>query len=194
MSRGELALGLRCTNTGISREVLKLLHQDVINRLPSRVDTLKRRVREQLPLLELHKSVSLTPEKQPSSRGDPASSTLVLQPKEDLIFFNPINSFRRILLSNLYGKLHQGVAKFTNTPRESWQTDSWAGSIRTTCGEYAHIKDSIEPVFGSDTNVDMANKKWGRIVVVGRYYLSADKGIAQGQIESYHDSLDNTDR
>ena len=143
MSRGELALGLWCTNTGTSRaeysallEVLKLLDQDVINRLPSRVDTLKRRVKEQLPLLELRKStVPLAPEKQPSSRRDPVSGASVRQPKEDLIFFNPIDLFRIILSSNLCSKLHRGFAKFTDTPRELWQTDSWAGSVRTTCGE-----------------------------------------------------------
>jgi hypothetical protein len=188
----ELALGLWCTDVGISRpqysallEVLKLLQNDKVDTLPTRVDTLKRRARGHLPLLELRKtSLSLAPEQQPSSRGG-QSTALVTQPKEDLTFFNPIELFRRILSSNMFDKLHRGLAEFVDTPREMWQTDAWSTSIRTTCGEYAHIQETNEPIFPSDWvnyHNHFGGESIGRVVAVGRYYRSEDHRLEEGQI------------
>jgi hypothetical protein len=67
----ELSLGIWCTNAGISRplystllSVMDQLRDDAANKLdqlPKRLDTTKRRIKEQLPLLELRRRPYLSP-------------------------------------------------------------------------------------------------------------------------------------
>ena len=189
----ELSLSIWCTNAGTSRplyttllEVMDQLRDDATNKLknlPKRVDTLKLRIKEQLPLLELRKApVPLAKEKLPSSvRGKAVPQV----PTEDLIFFNPIELFRRILSSQIYSKLHRGLAIFKDTPRELWETDGWASSVRTTCGEYAHITTTGEPVFPSDWIrwQTAEGPCFGRVCAVGRYKMSTVRaGIEENSI------------
>ena len=91
--------------------------------------------------------IPLSKEKLPSSIGGLAVPDI---PTEDLVFFDPIELFRRILSSLIWWRLHRGMTKFTDTPRELWEADGWASSVRTTCGEYAHIPGTDEPIFPSD--------------------------------------------
>jgi hypothetical protein len=158
VSTFDFSLGLWCTNEGISRpayftllSIMDQLRNDAaskLDHLPKRVDTIKRWVKEQLPLLELRKvPTPLSKEKLPSSIGGLAVPDI---PTEDLVFFDPIQLFRRILSSLIWWKLHRGMAKFTDTPRELWEADGWASSVRTTCGEYAYIPGTDKPIFPSD--------------------------------------------
>jgi hypothetical protein len=96
----ELSLGIWCIGAGISRplyltllNVMYQLRDDAPNKLdhlPKYLDTIKCHLKEQLPLLELRKiPVPLIKEKLPSSVGGQAVPEV---PKEDLIFFNPIDT------------------------------------------------------------------------------------------------------
>jgi hypothetical protein len=83
----ELSLGIWCTSAGISwPQYLTLLNvmdqlrdnaPDKLDHLPKRLDTVKRLLKEQLPLLELRKTpVPLIKEKLPSSIGGQAAPSL----------------------------------------------------------------------------------------------------------------------
>ena len=193
VSTFELSLSIWCTQAGISRPLyttlLNVMDQlrdniaDKLDNLPKRVDTTKLRIKEQLPLLELRKTpVPLVKEKLPSSVGGAAVPKV---PTEDLIFFNPIQLFHRILSSQLQSKFHRGLAIFKDAPRELWEADGWASSVRTTCGEYAHIASTGEPVFPSDWIrwQTAEGPRFGRVCGVGRYQMSTDRaGIKKGSI------------
>ena len=193
VSAFEFSLGLWCTNAGVSRpfystllELMDELRDDAaskLDNLPKRLDTIKLWVKEQLPLLELRKiRIPLSKEQLPSSIGGLAVPGI---PTEDLVFFNPIQLFRRILSSQTWLKLHCGLAVFKDTPRELWHADGWASSIRATCGEYARITGTNEPIFPSDWIRwrTTEGQRFGRVCAVGTYEMSAIRaGIVKESI------------
>jgi hypothetical protein len=148
-----MLFGLYCISQGVSRkqysmfkEMLAMLGAEgaakkKIDDLPDTVDTLKRHVREELPLLDLRaQPIALNPDKLPSSRlqENVIAGRENINPVQDLIFLNPIDTFKRVIASRLHADMHFGMAHLVDKPSEAWHCTQWASSIRTTSGEFAY--------------------------------------------------------
>ena len=150
----KMAVGLYCIQNAVSRtqydsllEIFKMLgpHKD-ISRLPESLSTLKRHTMGQLPLLQQRKaSIRLIPEKLPTLSADKKGKKRKKEnpensaPREDLIFFDPEHLFKAFLSSDEFrAKMHIGMAEFVDSPTEMWHSHSWAASVRTTSGQFAH--------------------------------------------------------
>lgn len=160
------ALGIYCIDNQVSRkqytallEMLKLLKTDgsaKIDALPNQVDVLKARTREFLPTIEMRsKEVVLNPKKLSTTRR--ISSTIKnIVPSQDLFYINPQDMFRRVVSSKLTDKMHFGMAQLVDSPTEAWHARQWAGSIRTTSGDFVFYPvsesgdDIQEPIFPGD--------------------------------------------
>lgn len=161
LSEFALGLGLYCIIHSVSRkqystllQLLKLLgHSDKISRLPDSLDTLKRHVRESIPRIDTRvvKDLPLNPKKLSSSRMLSAIMSGE-SPTQDLFFLNPVDLLRRILSSRISSTLHFGMAQLVDNPSEAWHSMQWAGSVRTTSGEFAYYPPfpSMEPIFPGD--------------------------------------------
>lgn len=160
LSSFKLAIGLFCYEYNVSRsqytalrETLNLLKQNgglaQLNQLPLTVDTLKRHVHEERPHIEIRqKEVSLQPEKLSSSRRQNAI-VAGRDLSQQLYYFNPVDMIGRVLSSSLTAKMHFGLADLVDTPAEAWHSSQWAGSIRTTSGEFARYPNN-DPIFPGD--------------------------------------------
>lgn len=195
------ALGLYYIKYGISRAQYSAL-QDVMNllktsddglaqldRLPPTVDTLKRHVHEERPHIEIRrKTVALQPDKLPSSRitnalvsGNDANS-------QELYYINPVSLMQRLLQSSLASSMHFGLAHLVDTPTEAWHSIQWAGSIRTTSGEFAKYPNG-EPIFPGDI------VKFGCGVSICKVCRSDNPQHHTGQVmEVYRDQRNSTRR
>lgn len=156
-----LGWGLYCIVHGVSRkqyaaqlQLLKMLGPvEKVRQLPESLDTLKRHVRESLPHIDMRtaKARPLNPKKLSSSR----IVTAIMageNPTQDLFFLNPVDFLARIQGSQLAGNMHYGMAELVDQPTELWHSMQWAGSVRTTSGEFAYYPPlpSKEPIFPGD--------------------------------------------
>ncbi|KAK4232710.1 hypothetical protein C8A03DRAFT_39693, partial [Achaetomium macrosporum] len=156
-----LGWGLFCIVHGVSRkqyaaqlQLLKMLGPvEKVRQLPESLDTLKRHVRESLPHIDMRtaKDLPLNPKKLSSSRTVTAIMTGE-NPTQDLFFLNPVDFLARIQGSQLAGNMHYGMAELVDQPTELWHSMQWAGSVRTTSGEFAYYPPlpSKEPIFPGD--------------------------------------------
>ncbi|KAI9688924.1 MAG: hypothetical protein M1820_010214 [Bogoriella megaspora] len=143
------AMALFIESAGLSRKQYQqfrsamLLLTDIsrIQNLPRRLDTLKNSLRAQLPLLKMRqKDITLDVNKIPTRVS---SSGTVFS-------IDPAHLFRTILLTpRIRAKMHFGMAILVENQTELWHSNSWASSIRTTSGDFAHFTTG-EPVFPSD--------------------------------------------
>ncbi|KAI1494442.1 hypothetical protein F5X96DRAFT_560289 [Biscogniauxia mediterranea] len=151
MNDFSMAFGLFCIRQGVSRKEYSMLKEILallksleglakIDTLPDTVDTLKRHVKEELPLMEMRsQSIVLNPDKLPSSRLHAAQVAGKDEvPVQDLFFMNPVDLFKRLLSSQLANEMHFGMAKLVDNPTEAWHSMQWAASIRTTSGDFAY--------------------------------------------------------
>lgn len=149
--------GLYCIVHGVSRkqyaahlQIFSLLGPvDKINRLPKSLDTLKRHVQESIPHIELRvvRNLPLNPKKLSSSRQVAAMATGE-SPTQDLFFLNLVDFLGRIQGSQLTGNMHYGMADLVDSPTEAWHSMQWAGSVRTTSGDFGFYPPP--PVHGPD--------------------------------------------
>ncbi|KAK3896610.1 hypothetical protein C8A05DRAFT_39840, partial [Staphylotrichum tortipilum] len=156
-----LGWGLYCMVHGVSRkqyatqlQLFKLLGPiDKINRLPESLHTLKRHVRESIPHIDLRvaEDLPLNPKKLSSSRQVTAMMTGE-SPRQDLFFLNPVDFLGRIQGSQLTANMHYGLADLVDSPTEAWHSMQWAGSVRTTSGDFAFYPPlpSTNPIFPGD--------------------------------------------
>ena len=165
-----VAMGLWCTEYGVSRkqyeylrQALQLLKSDIskLDSLPETVGTLKKHVRETLPLIEIRKkSVALNPDKLSTQRQARAAEREAfnpnISPTKDLYFFNLADVTKRILQSDLASKMHFGLAELVDNPTQLWHTKAWAASARSTSGQFARYPPTpppdgpTEPILPSD--------------------------------------------
>lgn len=179
-SQFEKALALFAELTGLSRqgwsslrEVLQLLRddsgspiRDIVN-LPSQLATLKSRLRKRLPLLNMREAdIPLNAEKMPTEaierkvRAQESS-----QQKETkaggkpsitmkLTFFDPPTLIKTLLSSDVSKDIYSGPAIFVDCPTELYHAHCWSGSVRTSSGQYPHMKgahpDDEVVIFPSD--------------------------------------------
>ncbi|TFB02594.1 hypothetical protein CCMA1212_005569 [Trichoderma ghanense] len=151
----EMAFGLFAHSTGLNRaeyaslrEIrLLLLTADgnpltVVLLLPNRLSALKNRVATRLPLLDMRQAdISLMTGKLPTSK----SSTKDIETADrhtvtSLHFIDPINLFSAFMSTEKAQAMRTGFAHFVDLPVELYHSLSWASSVRTTSGEYAHIQ------------------------------------------------------
>lgn len=188
-SKVEIALGLFCTTSGISRteyqsllEILSMLRgQDgksvpEINKLPATLGTLKNHLSQQLPLLDMRtKALTLKAKKLPTETATQKRTKARDTVTKDLHFFDPKHLFEAILSSRIADKIYQGLAEWVDSPTELWHSFAWASSVRTTSGHYAHYHDG-SPLFPSDFVVwnhpDTGNTHYGRVCAVGKNFRS----------------------
>src|SRR6267143_2925613 len=152
----ETALGLYAHNFGINRtqyaalcEVLSLLPgprpgspQPDIKNLPNQLSTLKDRISKRFPLLDMRVAdIPLIVEKlateQASRKRDEAQAGK--EPIAKLHIIDPTSIFTAFMSSDVGQKMHTGLAHFVDEPEELYHSHSWASSIRSTSGEFAHI-------------------------------------------------------
>ncbi|KAF1935730.1 hypothetical protein EJ02DRAFT_428167 [Clathrospora elynae] len=172
------------------RAVLYLLnpvHPEVAA-LPRRIDTIKKDFNKQLPLLKMRKrQLQLDPTKLPTRSKH----------TEDLYLFDMRDVFRRMLHSKtMMRRVHIGMAHIVDNPVEFWHSQAWAGSNRTTSGEFAMIhrnRHEAEPILTSDfVWYKSANGKsrLGRVMTVGKDFRRIAKARgADGEVTLFIGAL-----
>ncbi|KAL7625329.1 hypothetical protein AAE478_004545 [Parahypoxylon ruwenzoriense] len=151
--------------------------QDVLN-LPNQLSTLISRFRRRLPLLDMRQAqIPLNPEKMPTeartrraradenlrlrARGEKPKRVIrkgkTAQVEDDaplltakLTFFDPPTFIRAYLTSDIRKDIHMGPAVFVDYPSEMYHAHCWSGSVRTSSGQYPHLKNSGPVMFPSD--------------------------------------------
>lgn len=68
---------------------------------------------------------------------------------QDIFYMNPVDILTHVLLFRLEPTMHFGLADLVDSPTEAWYSAQWAGSIRTTSGQFALYPDS-EPISPGD--------------------------------------------
>lgn len=164
LSEFQLALGLFAHIFGLNRnqyaalrEVMGLLRggdkprsaPPSIQVLPNQLATLKNQVKQRFPLLDMRiAEVPLRLEKLPTERATRKLDEQARTGKAitaDLHFIDPEALFVTFLASDVAQAMHTGLALFVDEPTELYHSHSWASSVRTTSGEYAHV-------YGSDAD------------------------------------------
>ncbi|KAL8915964.1 MAG: hypothetical protein Q9208_008764 [Pyrenodesmia sp. 3 TL-2023] len=184
-----LALGLWCEKSNISREEYVRLRQifslviidqdnDEFN-LPRKLDTLKKRLRQYLPMLQLmRKPIPVIIEKQPSFAMTDKSLG-VIRKTSWLYWYNPINLVRFIIdAKKLTDKMYFGMAQYVDEPTELWHSQAWGGSIRSTSGDIARSFGGDLLIPGDIVRFEHLEEEcsYGRITFIGRDYReSANK-------------------
>ena len=116
-------------------EVLSIPHTaDDIKRLPEKLDTLKEKCQQELPLLPVQRrKVNIDPASQPTRPNVSPE-----QPFESWQYwYTPAMLFQDILSSQLAStKMHFGMAEYVDSPTEVWHCRAWGSSIRTVSGQF----------------------------------------------------------
>lgn len=149
--------------TGMSRDEYKAFREVVhvlrdangqvlpdVLALPKNLATLRDRMRTRMPLINMREAnIPLKAEKLPTEterkKGKVrADDALIAVVNATLTFFDPPSVFKNIIASDIFTKMHHGLAYFVDEPRELFHSHAWASSIRTTSGQYAHIAPDME--------------------------------------------------
>lgn len=142
----EMAVGIWAQTIGLSRpeyqtllSILRTAEPDDLRSLPTTLDTLKRRTKGALPLLEIRmESTSLLEPQRMPSRPAGRKDTDEGTPVETLYFFNPQTFFQAYLSTpDIVNKMYFGLGLFVDSPAELWETNMWHSTIRISSGEFA---------------------------------------------------------
>lgn len=117
------------------REVLCLLACVEVHTLPQKLDTLKTRMRNELPMLPLHQcEVDVIQHVQPTKRSALAST----QDKSPQFWYDVDQLFSAILQSQQHMKtVYFGMAEYSDNPQELWNSRAWGSSVCTVSDQYA---------------------------------------------------------
>jgi len=113
--------------------------------LPLYIDTLKQRLRSQLPMLRLlRRPITVTLEKQVSlqalEKGKPAR--MIITRTTWHYWYDLVDLITRILnASSLSSCMYFGMAQYINFPNKIWYSRSWGSSALTTSSEYARTSE-----------------------------------------------------
>ncbi|KAL7818066.1 hypothetical protein V8C44DRAFT_211757 [Trichoderma aethiopicum] len=72
----------------------------------------------------------------------------------DLYFIDPYSLFKAFLSSDVANNMHTGLAHFVDEPTELFHSHSWASSVRTTSGQFAHVLGDKTDKDGQPINLD----------------------------------------
>lgn len=110
-----------------------IAHKD--SGLPMKMDTLKRRLRKQIPLLKMFRfSIPVEVKKQPSlarREKNPGRTSV----KTWLYWYCPKDLTSWILSSRLTYEMHFGLAHYVDRPKELYHSLAWGSSVRSSSGE-----------------------------------------------------------
>ena len=128
-----------------------------VENLPRQLSTLKKTVRQRLPLVPTRRSrVALRPEKMPSYAEQQKGGSAVNRKRRrveigrdqaELTLLDPITMLRNFLSSDASRAMHRGMAHLVDTPTEVYHSRSGAASVRTTLGQFARATSdgSVQP-------------------------------------------------
>lgn len=139
--------GLNRTQYAALREVMSLLRNGnsrslaQVRSLPNQLSALKNRISQRFPLLDVRKAeVPLRMEKLGTEQASRKTEQQAGKPiTADLWFIDPFSHFKTFLSSDIANNMHSGLAHFVDEPTELYHSHSWASSVRTTSGQFAHI-------------------------------------------------------
>ena len=211
-----LALGLWCEKIGLSRmsyvmhrevvsllkasaaeqqedrsasELAEALGEDVIESLPLKLDTLKKRIRRHMPLLKIYrKALPVIIHKQPSIAAK-LKGNYQRQRIERMAWqywFDPMDLITTILsATKLRAKMHFGMAHLVDNPTELWHSNAWGSSIRAVSGDICRTRrgdliipgDILRIKSGSDADTTF---KYGRVIFIGRNYT--ENALIAGEV------------
>jgi hypothetical protein len=136
--------------------------------LPKRVDTVKRALNDQLPLLKQREQ-----ELKLDSTMVPTHSSHT----DNICLFDMEDVFRQMAHSaTIKSWGHFGMVNIVDVPSEFWESESWGALNQTTSGEFAMIrggKGSPQPILASEFVwfFDDKNKqRLGCVLFIGRDY------------------------
>ena len=130
------------------------LPQAEVESLPKESSTIKNWVLSSIPLKEIPSDVvALQPEKLPTERASRKSDEGVLTVKGDFYHIDPYGIFTSLLASDLAKRMHFGLAHFVDKATDLFHSHSWASSVRTTSGQYAHVIRKQTDVRGNEIEV-----------------------------------------
>jgi hypothetical protein len=185
-----LALAIFIDKWKVSREmyqdlrtVLNLLQPAPveITTLPKRVDTVKRALNDQLPLLK---------QRERELKLDPTMVPTRSSHTDNICLFDMEDVLRRMAHSTMIkSQGHFGMANIVDDPSEFWESESWGVSNRTTSGEFAMVRGGSaapHPVLGSEFvwfYDDEDKQRLGRVLFVGWDYTAdaSAKGV-EGEV------------
>lgn len=160
----ELAMGLWCIESGVSRtqykslrDILRMVPHDTVRTLPETLQTLQRRTKGHMPILPMRKQpVKLAPHKLSTETAERRIENQQNEhndniPRADLYFFDMKELFRVILQSDMTQKMYSDMMEWKDKAEaiELWHSMSWGSSDKTTSGHFAHnLKGN--PIFVSD--------------------------------------------
>lgn len=128
------------------RELLQLIRVDGKPRLD--VSKLPIHIRTRLPLMDLRRApIPPRIEKLPTDtstekrdrKGEGKAKEFDVR-TSDLYFLDPTPVYTAIMSSDVREDMHIGPALFVNQATELFHSNSWASSVRTSSGHYAHLQ------------------------------------------------------
>ena len=172
-----------CSRTDYTRlrEIFELRKGDLLEdmeiedeepALPIKLDTLKRRLRQQLPLLKLmRKAITVNMEKQPSMPSRDKNLGHIIRDVW-IYWYDPLDLVRNILSARfLVTKMHFGMAEYSDNPTELWNSRAWGSSIRAASGDNAYTREEELIIPGDIVRFEQAPGEVftkGRVLFVGR--------------------------
>lgn len=198
------AFGMWCEVSKITRhqyqsllEVLSLAESvESLRTLPGTITTLKKYVKEQLPLLPLRrKMLDLHSDKLPTMTPDEKAQEDDIAKGKGLkgfmYFFDAVELFRTVVASaQIRGKMHIGPANFVQKPSELYHSMAWATSILSCSGQYATYPNG-NPIFPSDVISYCCGVEYcdcatlphlGRVFAVGKDFTGDESGLDYGKL------------
>lgn len=153
------------------REVLCLLGCEEVQTLPKKLDTLKIHMRNELPMLPLHRcEVDVPKHIQPTERGASGRAN----DRSPQFWYDLDHLFSAILQSQERMKtLHFGMAEYSDNPQELWHSRAWGSSVCSVSGQYALSRHNqvIFPAdfiqFPSMASTLFDKVHYGRVTFVG---------------------------
>ena len=190
----QLAFGLWCENSSISRSDYRRLREvwqmalgpgaGDTQQLLEKLDTLKKRVRSQLPMLRLmRKPIVVSLENQPTFPAGEKGDHARIERKTWHYWYDPIDLVANILSAgDLTQKMHFGMAYYVDDPIEFWHSRAWGSSAITTSGQFAYSQQGDLIIPGDIVRLVRTVEGFtkGRVIFIGRDFWTTS--TIQGQV------------
>jgi hypothetical protein len=156
--------------------------------LPKKLDTLKRRVRSQMPMLRLmRKPIQVAFEKLPTlparEKHKPGQPRLHIERKTWHYWYDPVDLVTKILsATDLTRRMHFGMACYVDNPIELWHSRAWGSSAMTTSGEFAYTQRGELVLPGDVVRLTYTVEGYtkGRVIFIGKDFRAIAQ--IQGQV------------
>jgi hypothetical protein len=193
-----MALGLWCEKSSISRTEYRQLREvwemaqaiggiqaenNEMLRLLLHLDSLKRSIYGYLPMLRmLRKPITVTLEKQatmPEKTKNPKEQRTTITRQAWHYWYDPLDLLTKILSTEkLQSKMHFGMAEYSDSGDEFWNSRVWGSSAITTSREFARTTEGEIIIPGNIIRFTglVEGYSKGRVILVGRDFRSCKGG------------------